>query len=265
MEMTKMIRKISMVGVCMALAGAAQASLITVDFTSAEGFTAGALNGKQGWVAGVGWNLDPSGDGKVTGSLINRVACYAAEAVKMSSGQSLTFRTDLKFMGDNIVNPGSAQDIFTLGVKLAADTSAATTANGTLTTFRTTTAGVTSFGGTQIGNLSTNGVGNNANLAVEYTLTVGATAAESTYGWKFTNLDTSWSVSGSEAMTTVIFDALTTGDGVYSYFNSRTFSSNSSGITGIDVYSTTVIPEPATIGMLGLGALITLLIRRMKQ
>jgi hypothetical protein len=59
-----------------------------------------------------------------------------------------------------------------------------------------------------------------------------------------------------------IYTALTSGSGVNSYLHSQTFAGNSSGVTGIDVFSMTVIPEPATVGMLGLGALITLGLRR---
>jgi hypothetical protein len=260
MEMTKMIRKISMVGVCMALTGAAQAALITNNFTSAEGFTAGALDGQQGWISQHNWSVSPTGSGKATVSLQNRSAVYTT-ALKMSDGDSLTFRTEFKLLGAPVI-PSASVNIMSFGVRTDAALTVPTAGSGDSALLRVLqTSGNLQLGGVTLGTIADHGL---AILAAEYTLTVGADAATSLFGWKLINIDTSASVSGSSVMSAATFNALT-GDGAYTYFRSNTHDNNSSGITGIDVFSTTVIPEPATIGMLGMGALITLLIRRMKK
>jgi len=241
-----------------------QAALITNSFTTAEGFVSGGLDGQKGWNAQAGWTVDPSGGGKVGTTSTGQRAIYG-ESFKMASGESLTFRTEFKLLG-TLATPTANTSIMSFGVRTDADE----------------TSNSAAFHNTQLslyqnGNIVLRGRNNNpptitlgtiaangsANLAVEYTINVGATAAESTFDMKFINLDTAAFATGSfSGLDETIYIALTSGNGVYSLLNSTTFTQNGTGVTGIDVYSTTVIPEPATIGMLGLGALLTLGLRR---
>ncbi len=242
-----------------------QAALITNSFTTAEGFASGALNGQKGWITKTGsaWTVDPSGDGKVT---VNSTWNHAVfnQAYTMSAGESLTFRTELKLLGTLVAPSTGSATLMQFGVRTDASTNNPIADHNTvLSAFAT---GNLILRGDNngapnatLGTIAANGT---ANLAVEYTLNVGASAAESTFSHKIINLDTLVQASASTNLDSTIYTALTSGGGVYSYLTAAGYNANSSGVTGIDVFSTTVIPEPATVGMLGLGALITLGLRR---
>ncbi len=239
-----------------------QAALITNSFTTAEGFVAGALDGQMGWNALSGWTVDPTGSGKITTTTAGQRAVYS-DALKLASGESLTYRTEFKLLGAP-VTPTDTTTLMLFGIRPDADeTVNPTDYHNTVLTLNkngnVVLRGRNNGAPTMtLGTIAANG---SAKLAVEYTINVGASAGESTFDMKIINMDTDAFATGSLALDSAIYTALT-GSGVYSYLHSQTFAGNSSGVTGIDVYSTTVIPEPATIGMLGLGALLTLGLRR---
>ena len=240
-----------------------QASVITQSFTSAEGYVSGALNGQNGWIADSAWSVDPTGSGKATVNSTWKKTVFD-QAYKMSVGESLTFRTELKLLGTLATPTSGSATLMQFGVRTDASTNNPTAFHNTvLSAFATGNlilrANNNGAPNATLGTIAANGT---ANLAVEYTLNVGSSAAQSTFTHKIINLDTLVSASASTNLDSTIYTALTSGSGVYSYLSSGGYNANGAGVTGIDVFSTTVIPEPATVGMLGLGALITLGLRR---
>jgi len=239
----------------------AQAELVTNSFTTVEGFVSGGLDGQKGWSAMAGWTVDPSGSGKATVSNPWQRATHSA-ALKMNAGESLTFRTEFKLLGD-VVAPTANTTLMMFGIREDDKTDAPDIFHDTVLALRgdnVTLRGRNNVAPTLVlGSIEDHGT---ANLAVEYTLNVGTSLAESTFGMKITNIDTGDSETGSMKMDGDIYTRLTSGSGAYIYLNSLGYSQNDSGVTGIDVFSTTVIPEPATVGMLGLGAVIMMAMRR---
>jgi len=245
-----------------------QAALITNSFTAAEGFVSGGLNGQNGWNAQAGWSVDPTAGGKITATASTGMNAIHTDAVTLSAGESLTFRTELKLLGTPST-PTANKDVMHIGLRT--DTDASITPTGFHNTLlRFTSTGnlmlTARNGGTPTSSLGTIAAHGSANLAVEYTLNIGASAAESTFVWKLINMDTSAvSPERSEALDGTIYTALTSGSGVFPYLRAAGASFSDTGLTGIDVYSTTVIPEPATVGLFMISAVGLMAARRMHR
>jgi len=219
------------------------ASSRTCGFTGAEGFVAGGLDGQKGWNAQAGWTVNPTGSGKVTTTSAGQRMIHN-DALKMNVGESFTFRTEFKLLGAP-VTPTTNTTLMLLGVRPDTDeTSNPTVYHNTVLSLyangNIVLRGRNNIAPTiTLGTIAANG---SANLAVEYTLIVGASAAESTFDMKIINMDTDAFATGSLALDSAIYTALTSGSGVNSYLHSQTFAGNSSGVTGIEVESTQV-PE----------------------
>jgi len=100
--------------------------------------------------------------------------------------------------------------------------------------------------------------------SLTYDLT-GGISANSNYetGWTIENqAETTYQLSDATAANGYItFEGLTTSDGTLTI----TLDRNGYKHLGVSQLTLTAIPEPATLGMLGLGAIITMFIRRHKM
>ena len=226
--------------VMVAIGFSAQGSVITQSFTSAEGFVSGGLDNQQGWNAMAGWTVDPTGSGKITTTSAGQRMIHN-DALKMNVGQSVTFRTELKLLG-TVATPTANTELLLLGVRPDADeTINPTNFHNTVLSLRAGNVVLRSRSNTApqatLGTIAANATNN---LAIEYKITLGASAAASTFDFKIINLDTTLSASASTNLDSTIYTALTTGSGVNSYLHSQTFAANSSGVTGIEMESVQV-------------------------
>jgi hypothetical protein len=221
-------------------AGCLAASSQTCSFTGGEGYVSGALDGQKGWNAMAGWTVDPSGSGKITTTTAGQRMIHN-DALKMNDGESVTFRTELKLLG-TVATPTANTELLLLGVRPDADETANPTEfHNTVLSLRAGNVVLRSRSNTApqatLGTIAANATNN---LAIEYKITLGASAAASTFDFKIINLDTTLSASASTNLDSTIYTALTTGSGVNSYLHSQTFAANSSGVTGIEVESVQV-------------------------
>jgi hypothetical protein len=223
-----------------------------VEFTSAEGYKSKTLNGQNGWDASPGWMVDATG-GTVSATKVFQKAALAERPVVVLPGGTVLVRVVFQLNGSPAVPSGGNTPVLATGLKVAgSDEIKPDRASQTVLMLAMT-------GTMQLRNNNNSGglvppatlpVAGNAQapLAIEYRLTLGATAAESTFSAKLINLATGGeSPAGSyTGISQQVFEAMTSG-GVVPYFAAQTFDGNASGVSGIQVDSIRVSPEFALI------------------
>ena len=94
-------------------------------------------------------------------------------------------------------------------------------------------------------------LGANDELRLSYEATLGIDAAGSIITCTLENLTQGENTSDTAVMSEQMYAALTTGDGVGFAMQAPEFSANGSGVSGITVESIGIIPDPATLGLVG--------------
>ncbi len=261
----------------LAIAGwVSSANAATIAFTSPD-YANGALNGQNNWAAEGSWMVsDAAGAGNAATSTTNEIALLNSPVV-LSTGQTYGFTINMQLTGTIAPMAGNTFTyIFQAGLKQNATASGhvllgdAVTADATIQYF--SNAGAANGGDdyrllnnfSQIGSTIGSGLDAGDLLQFDYTITLGADAASTSYTARLQNLTdaTDTGVGNVTGIDSAMFDALT-GAGGYLFLQSAGFGANSSGITGVQVNSVDIaaVPEPSFPALLGLG-LIGVLMRR---
>jgi len=223
-----------------------------VDFTTAEGFTSGPLYNQTGWdsqFTGTTWTVNPSTGMTLVSGEYQRAAWEQGFSVS-GSGESITFRVDLKFLGTFGTNSNA---LIRIGFSDDANVGSAPfpTNNGVFLRTANFNSQLQLGNNGNIGALSPNASllivdcqagGESDDLAVLVTLTLGAAATSSTISAKLINLtDGTESAIGSyTSIEPSLFTAATSN--IYGYFQSSSFKSTGGGgaLTEIQVSSVTM-------------------------
>ena len=257
------------------VAATSQAATV-IEFTTAEGYANGDLNGQptigSTWNANTAWDVADAA--LVTASAkttSNNVGATFGAPIILTSGQSYSLSANFQFIGSYTagVQGTSSRELFGLGIASAISTyTAPTTADATMVLRANTDgAGTSAYNlaedGTAITGISTiNGFNTGDVLRLDYTLTLGADAASTFYTVQLFNLTDSTDTGlGTETgIDAAVYTALTTTGG-FGYFETSFDMTSSTNITTAQVNSFTLVPEPSTFALLGLG-LCGLLVRR---
>ncbi|MEM8947389.1 MAG: PEP-CTERM sorting domain-containing protein, partial [Planctomycetota bacterium] len=232
------------------------------DFTSPD-FSDGALNGQQGWSTEEGWTVaDSAGTGNAATMTNGEIATYQAPIQLTTPGETFNFSIDLELTGGPFASPENFTYLFMAGLKedntneshgtgdaVAADANiqildslddllqpTATADRYRLLSNFSTVLGSSAVGGT----LDDTQLDAGDELVFEYTLTLGADAASTTYDVALTNLSdlTSTGLGTVTGVDQVLYDALT-GDGAYAFFQTLSPDANGTGFTGVQVNAIT--------------------------
>ena len=240
----------------------AGAEVVVQSFTSTEGFTSGNLNGQKGCWLAKDWINDAlvgsavvstatKGNDGSKGTGGSKAIC--TEKIVLPPGGSITLRTDFHLLGTP-VTPTADQVVFSVGF-LSAPRLSASGLEMNSVTLRLSQSGklelrsdlnTKSLASVKISDFAA------ANLAVEYTLTLGTLAANSTFSAKLINLSTGTEtpVGSYTGLDEPVFAAATT-TGICSFFSPLVLGGDC-GVTGISVDQVTVI-KPQTVGLIILG------------
>jgi hypothetical protein len=178
-----------------------------------------------------------------------QIAVLAGHPVIVSPGGSVLVRVAFQLLGTPAVPSGGNTPVIAVGLKVVggeeikpervSQTVLALSLAGTLQLRNNNNSGglISASALPVAGNAQ-------APLTIEYRLTLGVTAAESTFSAKLINLSTGIeSPAGSyTGISQQVFDAVTSG-GVVPYFSAQMFDANASGVSGIRVDSVHVSPE----------------------
>ena len=223
-----------------------------VDFTTAEGFTSGPLYNQTGWdsqFTGTTWTVNPSTGMTLVSGEYQRAAWEQGFSVS-GSGESITFRVDLKFLGTFGTNSNA---LIRIGFSDDANVGSAPfpTNNGVFLRTANFNSQLQLGNNGNIGALSPNASllivdcqagGESDDLAVLVTLTLGDDAASSTISAKLINLtDGTESAIGSyTGIEPSLFTSATSN--IYGYFQSNSFKNTGGGgaLTEIQVSSVTM-------------------------
>lgn len=241
------------------LPAAGQGMIITQQFTSAEGFVAGDIGGQQGWMQShaAGLTVDPTGDGSLLLSSAWRQAWHADGPFTLGVGESITLSAELSLDGDDKnLEPDGNFIIARMGV-YRWDDAAETWDHANLTSMsRIGTNMNLRTGGNLTPDTSLGAYTNHFDslLRIELSITAAATAGDTSIEYRLHDLTkgntSSW--SGYDGISEELHTALLN-DGVYPSVGTGPFSSQDSGITGVRYHSATIIPEPASALLIGLG------------
>lgn len=249
------------------------------DFSTNTGFSNGPLSTQQGWVAG-GWTVaDAGGTGNVSTGLTDQNATYATP-VQLALNDVFDAEVEFQFNGGAMAGDPLDADIDTFSYLfqsgLRADTGGgvslgSTAADATIQLFGND--GVSRSGKYRLLNnfatISGAGTINNDGLAplndgdilkFNYSLTMGADAATTSYTVELQNLtdSTTTNLGTVTGIDTSIFDLLADVDadpntGANFFFQADNFLANGSNITGVQVNKVVatvgepvVFPEPGT-------------------
>jgi len=256
-----------------ALSTLAQAAIIkTIEFTAAEGYTNGNLNGQDGWSGNTGWQVNTSEGGSATktgdGFFNLTRAAEVGATLNLAVGESVSMRTVVQLAGTPAASDPLPSDPLPTGDPglFLMDFGIGTTATaGSYVRLRIgpdgTTIGVAGDDpNTYVGMDIAQAAGR---LAIDATWTVGTGNFGSILSYQLTNLDTNVSTAvGTRAWgeaTPATYSLVTGTDDVGAYRRAW-WSEANTGVTGITMLSTDVvsIPEPgaALLGSLGLLALL---------
>ena len=222
----------------------------TVNFTSGEGFSDGALYTQSGWdssFTGSTWMVDTSIEAITLSNGWQRAAWEQGFSVS-GAGESITFRVDLKFIGTfgTTNNP-----LIKIGFSSSSDV-ANTTPPANVVFLRTASYNTQLQWGNNVnsGPLSPNAslviadcqaTGESDDLAVLVTLTLGADAASSTISSKLMNLtDGTETIIGSyTGINSSVYSAATTN--IYGFLHAQSLTTTgSNAITQVQVSSVTM-------------------------
>lgn len=218
-----------------------------IEFTASKGYKSKVLNGQNGWEASPGWMVDANG-GTVSATKVFQKAALAGCPVVVSPGGSVLVRVAFQLLGNPSVPSGGNTPLIAAGLKVAGSEEIKPE-RVSQTVLMLSMAGTLQLrnnnNSTGLVPAATFPVAGNAQapLAIEYRLTMGTTAAESTFSAKLINLSTGIeSPAGSyTGISQQVFDAVTSG-GVVPYFAAQSFDANASGVSGIRVDSVQVYP-----------------------
>ena len=253
---------------------AATSQAATIQFTTGESYSNAVLNGQNSWNANTAWSVaDAANLGNVQTTSNSAGATLSSPTITLTSGQSVSLSANFQFIGTYTVGAQGTADRNFFGLGISKSTTAyggPDTAEATMVVkSNTNIAGTSAYTllnnyGAMTGMTTINGFNTGDVFRLDYTLTLGANAGASSYSAQLTNLTDSLStalgtVSGLD---TTVYDALT-GAGGYAYFRTSFDMTAVTGVTGAQVNSLsyTVVPEPSTFALLGLG-LCGLLVRR---
>ena len=224
----------------------------TVDFTTEEGFSNGALYSQDGWnssYTGTTWTVDTS-IGAITSSNDWQRAAWEQGFSVSGAGESITFRVDLKFIGTFGTNNNP---LLKIGFSSSSDVANSTPPANVV--FLRTASYNTQL---QLGNNANSGplspnaslviadcqaTGESDDLAVLVTLTLGTDATSSTISSKLMNLtDGTETVIGSyTGINSNVYSAATTN--IYGFIHAQTLTTTgSNAITQVQVSSVTMAP-----------------------
>jgi len=220
----------------------------TVNFTLGEGFTSGALYSQTNWdsqFSATTWTVDPTAGGMTSVSAEYQRAAWEQGFSVSGSGESITFRVDLKFLGTFGTNNNP---LIKIGFSSSSDVRSN---NGVFLRTASFNSQLQLGNDGNSGPLSPNAslliadcqaVGESDDLAVLVTLTLGADATSSTISAILKNLtDGTESAIGSyTGIAPLLFTEATTN--IYGYFQSSGFKSTGGGgaLTEIQVSSVTM-------------------------
>ena len=224
----------------------------TVDFTTEEGFSNGALYSQDGWnssYTGTTWTVDTS-IGAITSSNDWQRAAWEQGFSVSGAGESITFRVDLKFIGTFGTNNNP---LIKIGFSSSSDV-ASTNPPANVVFLRTASYNTQLQLGDNVNSapLSPNAslviadcqaTGESDDLAVLVTLTLGTDAASSTISSKLMNLtDGTETVIGSyTGINSNVYSAATTN--IYGLLHAQTLTTTgSNAITQVQVSSVTMAP-----------------------
>jgi hypothetical protein len=222
----------------------------TVNFTSGEGFSDGALYNQSGWdssFTGNTWVVDTS-TGAITLSNDWQRAAWEQGFSVSGAGESITFRVDLKFLGTFGTNNNP---LIKIGFSSSSDV-ASSTPPANVVFLRTASYNTQLQLGNNVnsGPLSPNASlviadcqasGESDDLAVLVTLTLGADAASSTISSKLMNLtDGTETIIGSyTGINSSVYSAATTN--IYGFLHAQSLTTTgSNAITQVQVSSVTM-------------------------
>ncbi len=237
---------------------AAEAAVIqTIEFTAAEGYTTGNLNGQDGWAASSGWTVNTADGGSATVSPAGfRTLTRAADpgaTLNLSVGQSVTMRTIVQLSGTPAASdplPTEAPGLFLMDFGIGTTANAGGYVRLSLGPDGTTIGVAGDDANTYVGMAIANATGR---LAIDATWTVGTGAFGSTLNFQLTNLDNNNATAvGSRAWgeNTAATYALVTGTGDVGAYRRAWWSTDNTGVTGITMLSTDVVapvPEPVVL------------------
>jgi hypothetical protein len=239
---------------------AARAAVIeTIEFTAAEGYTNGNLNGQEGWSGNTGWQVATSGGGSATktGSgfiTLTRTADVGA-TLNLAVGDSVTMRTVVELAGtptqNALPNPLPPGDpswlLMDFGIGTTADA-------GSYVALKIGNDGSIGVSGddptTYVGMPIANATGR---LAIDATWTVGTGSFGSTLNFQLINLDNNNSTAVGTRLwgtSTASTYTLVTGTGDVGAYRRAWWSTTNTGVTGITMLSTDVVapvPEPVVL------------------
>lgn len=230
---------------------------------------AGDLAGQQDWMTSHSdiFTVDPTGEGKVTAVGTWRQAWHSGAGIQLDVGESITMQTEFQLTGTDLATPptGGVNMLRTGLYMYDTDTEAWTTFN--LVTFGTGAGG--DFWVRNHGNLPPTGTLGpyadhyDSRFMLEYTLTMGTLATNSTVSYRVFDL------TKDMVSTTAIYTGIATNQYVhllagtaFPYIGTTAYTANDSKIEGIEFFSTTIIPEPASGAMILFGLLGLVAVRR---
>ena len=268
------VKKIIWAPVFLTLGLFAQASVIqTINFTAAEGYVDGSLNGQNGWTVTNNlnaWTVDAtagtathstSGGGGFAPSYVN-----GGVPLNLGIGQSATLRTVIQLGGTLISDGGlGGRQIFEVGIgtaKTVPDGYAAQLYlnNGNLALISQ------AFGNAANLSIADNG---NDRLAIDMTYTRTG-SEESSISWQMFNLDKPGNFSSVGEITGLGAEhtaLMTTLDPVNT-FHLPFYDTDTTGVTSITMWSTQIvaIPEPAAMALLfGMASVALVCFRRRRN
>ena len=243
----------------------------TIEFVSAEGYSDGALNGQQAWNAEGDWTVaDSAGVGNVSTTTNSHIATLNAP-VTLAAGEKYGFSINLEMLGNYVPEDPNLAGGFVYTFMAGVKEDSSSTSHGTgdadaadaniqivraNDSYRLLNNFGTISGASGISGATLDG---GDELVFDYELTLGSdpNGADTTFDVRLRNLTdgTDTGVGTVTGITSTLYTALTGGGG-YAFFQTINPGADASGLTGVQVNSITVIPEPTSALLAGLGLLV---------